>query len=267
MSKYYETLEIQEGRYLYSIINSRDELSFGDIGINDNRVYTIPTKDIAAVVHASKAEAYGTHDNGIARDWILGHNYVIDKAGEKFGTVLPFAFNCLIKGDDETIKSWLNNNYEKLKRELERVKNKAEYSVHIFYDENRLSEKLISSDQELPELKEKMDKMSKGAAYLARRQFELKTKDAISVEISILASRFGFKIREHVEELKIDTKIPQIPEKYKGKKLIVALSCLVHKDSVENLGEILDDINNLDGFSVRFTGPWAPFSFVELKEE
>ncbi|VVB86743.1 Gas vesicle synthesis protein GvpL/GvpF [uncultured archaeon] len=255
------------GRYLYSVVNTGVELAFGDIGLNDNPVYTIPNKDIAAVVHSCQAEAYRTQDNEKAKEWILSHNYVIDRAGELFGTVLPFAFDCLIKGDDETVKNWLDKNHEKLKSELERVDNKAEYSAHIFCDRRWLAEKLMDKDQELKVLKEKMAKMSKGATYLAERQFELKAKDAIAAEISMLARDFGSKIREHVVELKTETKSSQVSEKYKGKQLMVTLCCLVHKDNVEKLGEVLDEINNRDGFAVRFTGPWAPFSFVDLKED
>jgi hypothetical protein len=35
---------------------------------------------------------------------------------------------------------------------------------------------------------------------------------------------------------------------------------------VKKLGEVLEEINCKEGFMVRFTGPWAPFSFVRLME-
>ncbi len=267
MSECHETVEIREGRYLYSVINSGVKLSFGEIGIDDNRVYTIPNKDIAAVVHSCHAEAYRTQDNGKAKEWIFAHNYVIDCASKQFGTVLPFAFGVVVRGSDEIVRNWLAENYKKLKNGLEKVNNKAEYSVQIFCDEDRITEKLARSDQGLKELKEKMEDVSKGTAYLIQRQFELKIKDAIAVEIFMLAADFGSKIREHVEESKVEKKKSEVPEKYKGMKLIVALSCIVHKDRVEKLGEVLDEINNSDGFAVRFTGPWAPFSFVDLNED
>lgn len=266
MSEVQEAQEIGEGRYLYSIINSGAELSLGDIGIDDNRVYTIPYKDIAAVVHSCQAKPYETKDNEKAKEWIFTHNYVTDQATKKFGTVLPFSFDAIVRGNDDTIKDWLSKSYEKLKQELERVKDKAEYSVQIFCDQGKLVEKIVRSDQELEGLKEKIEKMPKGAAYLFQRRFELKIKDAISAEISKLAGEFGSKIRKHVEEMKVEEKISQVPGKYKDKKLIVTLSCLVHKDRVERLGEVLDEINKREGFAVRFTGPWAPFSFVQLKE-
>lgn len=266
MNEGHEDVETQEGRYLYSVINSSAQLCFGDIGINDNKVFTIPHEDIAAVVHSCHAEAYRTQDDGKAREWIFAHNYVIDYASKQIGTVLPFAFSTVVIGNDETVRNWLAENYKKLKSGLEKVKNKAEYSVQVFGDQDMIAEKLASSVQELKELKEKLEKMSKGAAYLVRRQFELKMKDAIAVEISMLAADFSSKISEHVEESKVEKKTSQVPEKYKGMKLIVAFSCLVNEDRIEKLGEILDEINNRDGIAVRFTGPWAPFSFVELKE-
>jgi hypothetical protein len=261
-----ENQEIGEGRYVYCIINSSAELSLGDIGIANSRVYTIPHKDIAAVVHFCMAKPYETKDNEKAKEWILAHNYVIDQATKKFGTVLPFSFNAIVRGSDDAIKAWLSKSYEKLKGELLRVKNKAEYSVQIFYQQEKLAEKLVNNDQELKGLKEKMEKMSKGAAYLFQRKFELKVKDAISAEIAKLATEFGSRIREHVEEMKVEEKFSQVPGKYRDKKLVVALTCLVSEDKVERLGEVLEEINKRDGFAVRFTGPWAPFSFVQLKE-
>jgi hypothetical protein len=44
--------------------------------------------------------------------------------------------------------------------------------------------------------------------------------------------------------------------------MLLNLSCLVSKDKVDGLGEELEKINNTEGFSVHFTGPWPPYSFV-----
>ncbi|MFA4956161.1 MAG: GvpL/GvpF family gas vesicle protein [Candidatus Methanoperedens sp.] len=267
MNESFGDVAIQEGRYLYAVINSGAEFDFGDIGINDNKIFTISYEDIAAVVHSCQAEAYKTNDNDKAKEWILAHNYVIDYASKQFGTVLPFAFDCIIRGNDETIKNWLIRNYEKLTKELKKVENKAEYSIQFFCDQKKLQAMVTNSDPELKEFKEKMDKASKGAAYLIKRQFELKLKDAVAVEISMLANDLCSKIKEHVEILKVEKNTSQVPDKYMEMKPIAAFSCLVHDDKIENLGEALDVINKLDGFAVRFTGPWAPFSFVEVKDD
>ncbi len=253
---------IGEGTYLYCITNSSAGLSIGNAGIEDSTVYTIPYKDIAAVVHSCMAKPYATEDNAKAAEWILSHNYVIDCAAKKFGTVLPFSFDTIVRGSDEVVSCWLKKSYMTLKEELDRLKNKAEYSIQVFCDHEYLKAKLASGDNELGEMKEKMDKMSGGTAYLFRQRFELKIKDAISAEATRLSMEFISNIQEHVEEMRADEKIAHVPEKYAGKRLIVALSCLVHEDNVGRLGEALDEINKREGFAVRFSGPWAPFSFV-----
>jgi hypothetical protein len=37
---------------------------------------------------------------------------------------------------------------------------------------------------------------------------------------------------------------------------------LVAKEKINSLGKELEEINNIDGFSVHFSGPWPPYSFV-----
>jgi hypothetical protein len=44
--------------------------------------------------------------------------------------------------------------------------------------------------------------------------------------------------------------------------MLLNLSCLVAREKVDSLGKELEEINNMDGFSVHFSGPWPPYSFV-----
>lgn len=44
--------------------------------------------------------------------------------------------------------------------------------------------------------------------------------------------------------------------------MILNLACLAHEDNVQNLGNMLGEVNKRDGFAVRFTGPWSPYSFA-----
>jgi regulator of replication initiation timing len=258
--------EVTQGRYVYCIASCQDELSLGNIGIENAEVYMVSHKDIAAVVHACQAQPYESRNENEVKEWILSHNTVIDKASERFGTVLPFSFDAVVKGDDDAIKDWLSKGYEKLKQELERLRDKAEYTMQIFCDQNKLMDKIIGENQSLRELKAKIEKMPKRAAYLLQRKFELQVKDAYNVLRGKLTEEFASKIKEHVEEVKAEKKVSQLPKNYKDKKLIAAFSCLVHKEKVKRLGSVLGEINSQEGYAVRFTGPWAPFSFVKLED-
>jgi hypothetical protein len=252
-----------EARYLYCIARSREELQLGGIGIEEKLVYTVPHRDIAAIVHSCSPAPYDTKNNAMAEGWVLEHSYVIDQAMKKFGTVLPFSFDVIIKGDDQVIRGWLDRNYERLQEDLERLADRAEYSVQIFYDYDRYASKVLSGNCDLLSLKEKIDEQSRGKAYLLQRNLDLKLRDAVSLCAGKLAEQFGQEIGSIADEVKAEERHSFVPEKYKDKKLMASFSCLVHKDKVDSLGLALEKINGLNGLAVRFTGPWAPFSFVD----
>jgi len=257
--------EVKEGRYVYCIANGAAKRSLGNVGIAKAEVYTVLYEDIAAVVHACQSQPYQSKDADKVTEWILSHNDVIDEATEHFGTVIPFSFDTIVKGGDCKVKDWLRKDFEKFKNELERLNKRAEYVVQIFSDEDKLAEKILAENQALRELKERISGMPERTGYLFRRKFELRLNDAFSSTRARLAGEFASQIKEHVEEMEIERKVPHLPENYKDKRLIAAFSCLVHDDNVEGLGRTLGKISQ-GGYAVRFTGPWAPFSFVRLGE-
>ena len=257
---------VKEARYLYSIARTGNIAQLGSIGIQENNVYIVPYKDIAAIVHACDAKPYQTEDKKLAEGWVLEHSYVIDQATKMFGTVLPFSFDVIIKGDDDAVKDWLCRDYENLAGELLRMEGTAEYSIQIYCDHAYLETLVFSKNQELCDLVNSIEKEPKGKAYLLKRNLDLKLKNLTYYEAGRLADQFCSEIKPLVKELKSESKTSWTPEKYRDKKLLASCSCLVSDEAVKRLGEVLEEINDKDGFYVRFTGPWAPFSFVRLSE-
>ena len=47
-----------------------------------------------------------------------------------------------------------------------------------------------------------------------------------------------------------------------NKQMLMNLSCLLTKDGSRRLGDELEKIASVEGFFVRYTGPWPPYSFV-----
>jgi len=60
------------GRYLYCIADSSEAVSLGNIGIEENEVYSIPYKDLCAVIHNCPATPYESEDKEIVKEW--GHS-------------------------------------------------------------------------------------------------------------------------------------------------------------------------------------------------
>ncbi len=255
---------VEEARYLYSIAKTDQRVHLGEIGIEKKTVYTVPHMEIAAVVHSCEPKPYDTKDKIRAEEWILEHSYVIDQATRRFGSVLPFSFDVILPGDDAQIKGWLGRNYKLLLEELKGVQDKAEYTVQIYYDYDDLQSKILNGNPELQDLQRQMEIESKGKAYLLSKKLDQRLKELVSSEEGRLANRYLPRLHRLVDELIIDGKRSWIPEDCRDLKRLASYSCLVRQENVEGLGEILDEINSQDGFRVRFTGPWAPFSFVKL---
>lgn len=254
---------MNEARYLYCIADSGEKTSLGKVGINGNEVYTISYKDVCAVVHNCPTEPYKSEDDEVVRDWIMTHQNVVDAAWKKFGAILPSGFDTIIKGEEnsdskENMMNWLKEDYESLKGKLERVKGKAEYGVQVFWDLTLIAEKIVETNPEIKDLDNQIKSKSKGTAYMYKQKLESTLKKEIEKRADEYFKDFYNRIKKHVDDIRAE----KTKKTEKDKKMLMNLSCLVDKDKCEELGEELEKVNGIEGLSVRFTGPWPPYSFV-----
>ncbi len=111
-----ETETEGSGLYLYCIAEGDKNTDFGNIGIMDNEVYSLPYRNISVIVQNCDGKPYETKDNETAKSWILTHQRIIDLAWKEYGTILPFGFDTIIKGDNnfqESLKQWLEKSMTK----------------------------------------------------------------------------------------------------------------------------------------------------------
>lgn len=256
----------EEGVYLYCIANSGVEADFGHIGIEDRLVYTVPFRDIGAVVHRCHAEPYKTDDEEKAKDWILAHQYVVDLATTRFGTVIPLTFDTIFKGGDAVVEGWLRDEYDRLKGMLQRFEGKAEYGIKVYLDKE-YAEEMVNRNEEIGALRKGLEGKPEGMAYLLRKRLEQSVKVQKDIETRSLAEKLRKRIAGLVDEIRFEQTKRGLPEKWGDKLMILNLSCLVKDDSVKALGNLLGEINDEKGLTVRFTGPWPPYSFVREVEE
>ncbi|MFH1239914.1 MAG: GvpL/GvpF family gas vesicle protein [Candidatus Diapherotrites archaeon] len=250
----------EQGRYIYCVAKGSEQTDLGKIGIENSEVYTIPSNGLIAVVHDCGAKAYDSKNEEKVKEWIKQHENVIEKTQKKFETIVPLSFNVIIKGENASkeVTNWLQTEKERLERNLEKVKGKEEFGVQITWDPINIGEKLSKEKEGIKSLLEEMEKASKGQAYFIKQ----KIKKALKQEMEKLADekfkQFYSEIKKHCYRVNIDKNKKTEVEK----EMLMNLSCLVAKEEVKALGKALDKINKLDGFSVRFTGPWPPYSFV-----
>lgn len=258
-----EVLTAREGRYLYCIADSGESVSLGAIGVDDSQVYTIPYRDIGAIVHKCPAEPYQSANREAVNSWVLAHQRVVDEAWERWGTVLPLGFDTIIRdkdsvGAEENVRNWLQNDYDNLKSKLEKVRGKAEYGVQIFWEPPVIARSLTKTSPEISQLEAEIKSQSRGVAYLYRQKLEKALKRELEAKADQCFQDFYGCIRRHVDNIVVEKTKPG----NQSTQMIMNLSCLLPRSKSTELGEELERINSTDGFSVRFTGPWPPYSFV-----
>lgn len=253
---------VDAGRYIYCVIEGQEQTSFGKIGIDDNEVYIVPYRDICAVVHNCPPEPYKSEDAEMIKDWAMKHQDVVDYAWRRSSSVLPLGFDTIIKGSgslsaDENLKKWLEEDYEKLKDKLVRFRDKVEVGVQIFWDPKIMAQQITDTSEEIRLLKEEMKTKPKGMAYF----YEQKLQGALKKEMEKKADEYFKNFYERIKKHACDIHIEKA-KREKDMQMLMNLSVLIKNDKLETLGRELGEIKEMQGFSVRFTGPWPPYTFA-----
>ncbi len=253
----------RQGVYVYCVADGGQKASLGPIGIDGREVYSVPHGDLCAVVHDCSAEAYQSTEPHVVEGWVMAHQRVVDKAWERWGTVLPLGFDTIVKGQGDSgaqksIGHWLADEYESLRRRIEALRGKAEYGVQVFWEPQVVARDIAARSEEMRKLEEAIRSKPRGTAYLLRQKAESVLRRELETRASECFRDFYERIKQHV----CDVRLERTREVAGDSQMILNLSCLACRETSSELGMELEGIDRMDGFSVRFTGPWPPYSFV-----
>ena len=112
----------EQGKYLYGVILCNEERSFGDVGMNGDKVHTIPYGDISAIVSASPMKDYEISEDNTRR-----HVEVLRQIMRRY-TVIPVEFGTTIK-NEKILKNLLTKSHDPIRKCLELVDNMVELGV------------------------------------------------------------------------------------------------------------------------------------------
>lgn len=259
-----ETKNVQhsEARYVYCVANYNKQ-DFNGVGIDGQRVYLVVKDELAAIVHDCLAKPYESKNEDQVKMWILLHHIVVEKAIEKFGSVIPFGFDTIIKGNEKNVEEWLEKENENLEAILKKIKGKSEFTIQIFLDDE-VKKEIEKTDVEASKIKEQIETKPAGTAFMLKRKLEEMIREKMSIKAKDYSKILYETIAGIPDEIKQE-KIKKIEDvEFKDKDMILNLSCLVDKSKVDKLSEALDKLSKIEHVFIRFTGPWAPYNFVEF---
>ena len=249
--------------YVYCIVPGSQEVNFGPFGLEMSDVRTIPGPGISAVVHECPARPYQSKDRAVVEEWVAAQHRVVEMAWERFGSVLPMSFDMIVRGNDgasahENLIKWMAEKRDAFACQLERLAGKAEYGVKISWGPKVIAADVLQNDPDLQGLEREIQAKPKGLAYIWRAKLEKAVKEQMEARAEEYFRAFYHRIRDCV----LDLRVEQPKKTEDGTQMLLNVSCLVKKGDHGRLGRELDQIAEIRGIRVRFTGPWPPYSFV-----
>jgi hypothetical protein len=226
------------------------------------RLVTVGSADgarVGAVVHDCDG-LYDTDDEAQLRRWLLAHQTVVDAAAEAFGTPLPVRFDTVVEGDDGTLSGWLRGHADTVRDWLDRLAGRREYRVGVVWDDEGFEAEARATDDRLAELAAEREAADEGRGFLVGKQYDERLRRLRADRREALREALLDRIRPVVEEW-TDSDTAAGPDDAAGEP-VASLAVLAPTDDEAALGDRLDEYVDDHDVTVRFTGPWPPYSFA-----
>ena len=244
---------MEEGIYIYCIIESKEPESFSAIGIGGrgDDVYTVCFKDISAVVSKSPIKKYA-----VSRENLITHERVIEEA-MKIHTVLPVRF-ATIAENEEKVKKILEKEYQKFCDLLKNMENKKELSLKIMFKDDMVYKEILEKNQDIKIMKEKISEMPPEKSHYQRMEIGRMVESALQQEKE--------QCKEDVLNALSRISVGMVTNNTYGELMVVNAAFLVEKEMENEFDHSVQTLADKYGEKVRFkyTGTLPPFNFVNL---
>lgn len=256
------TLEFDEGRYVYCAVRADDDGTFTAAGLEGGDVSLIVVDGIGAVVQPVDS-VFDSDDVTQVRSWLLDHQRVVDDAGQRFGTPLPFRFDTILKGGDATVREWLDDRRPELEDALGWLEGRWEYRIRLEWDEAAIADDLREADDELRAMAERADAAEEGTGFLLRKQYQQRLTEHLEQHRAAVEEELYEGIEPHAVQLQRSGGASVLSGDDDGDTETVAdLSVLADADDEAAIGDALEPYAEQDAYEVSYTGPWPPYSFA-----
>lgn len=216
-----------------------------------------------AVVHRHTRGPFDGPDDSVRR-WVLEHSEVIDDAWQNSPALLPVSFNVIVRSDPETeatatqqLEHWLDDSAVMLSRRLEELCDTSELRVELSLDGSLLEE----VDAEVGDMRTEMESRPAGVRRLLEKRLEKTEKEIIDRA----ADRIYPEIRARIAAHCLDIQEHRSTSRESGLTPVIMASCLVRGTEITALGAELTALKKAQpALSIRFLGPWPPYSFADV---
>ena len=242
-----------EGKYVYCIIRNDRSREFGEIGIGSgSRVYTVSYKDLAAVVSDTPIVIYDpTRENALA------HEFVNETVMREF-TLIPMSFGTVFRSENDVL-ALLKSTYQAFTDVLDQMQDKIEFGPKILWDRDKVVAAIERENDVILRLKDEITRNAASSTYFARMQLG-RLVEAAMEEAS---NRYVADIHDQLKDVSVASR----SNKVIGDRMILNAAFLVDRSDEKSFDERVKAISLQyeDLLTFKYTGPWPPYNFVNIK--
>jgi hypothetical protein len=239
-------------KYVYCIIRSAEPRRFGAIGLGSQptEVQTVGFRELAAVISDTPEEVLDA-----TRENVLAHERVNETVMKRF-TVIPMSFGTVFKTRDDIVEL-LRGAYDAFRDVLDKMQDKVEFGLKVLWDRDVIVRDIENDDEDIRRLKNEISAVP-GSTYFARMQYGRQIEAALQARSEQFVADIFAQLR--------DVSVAARANKPIGEKMIMNAAFLVSRDKetafdakVKEVGALYEKLN------FRYTGPWPPYNFVNIR--
>ena len=241
-----------QGKYVYCIIHSGEDLSFGRAGIGAEpaEIHTVKYRDIAAVTSDTPLEVYDP-----TRENVLAHERVNELVMQRF-TVIPMSFGTVFRTEDDIVEL-LRSAYDAFKDVLIKMQGKLEFGLKVLWEPELIIQEIEKKDENLRLLRQEIGSQ-RGSTYFARMQYGRLVDSLLQERSEELATAIMVALG--------DVSIASRANKPIGEKMILNAAFLVARDREEAFDAKVKEVAaRHEHLNFKYTGPWPPYNFVNIR--
>lgn len=249
--------------YVYAI--TRDAVTPGCEAVDQSRHFGAATvDDLAAVYTPVKAEEFSQEvidQRAGDLQWLgaIGyrHQDVIANLMKSTAVIPLRAFTLF--SSEEALRGYLAENADALRKVLERLDGKQEWTLRVEFEPQKWSESLVTRVDSLRDLQQQIESAAPGKAFLLKKKLDDEKKRASAAAEKDVVAEIEQRV---LDKLRCET-VAESRERRDG--AFPQINVLLNRDEEALLQELhaeLTDRYGAEGVSLALTGPWPPYTFA-----
>lgn len=247
-------------KIIYAILDSQNsdlipkDLLTEKTGVAGAVLYPVSFINISAI-----ASNCGSGKQTWVKESVLEFAGVIEKLSEHTN-LLPVRFGTILQSDD-VIRQLLLNNYDDFESNLKKVANKAEFGLKVLWDYEKLKNEIKDKSGSV-EIKagDYFKQNTVHTNYLLGKMKQHKLDDAVLQYVE----KFIVEINHCLKPLNPETKF----KKMVSDSIMLDAVFLIKKTHYQEFKHVIETVGQQHAdLQFLLTGPWPPYSFVDIHIE